>query len=386
VTVLVIGGGFAGVAAAWALGRRGREVLLAWQGPGASALYSGALDRQQWDGPADPRPVSRDVEEFLQTLDCWAPPGTLPVRLATSGGLLRPARCRDRALLDLEPLRGRRIDVVDIARPGWDAVELARAWSVSHWARQTRTQFRALGVVLPEGESLSSLPEGELAARADDPVWANALGDVLAAAGDGEAPLLCGPWLGLLPGSVERVRARARRPLGETLSAPGGPAGFRFEAARDAWLARSGVRVQRGLAERVLPTPGGFQVEPFSGLFSEVVLALGGVVGGGIRFLAGPVPAGRTFALSLAAPLTLRLGGREVTLESGVLGADLQSLGRSSIEQVGLLVDDDQLTQSPGLFAAGELVADRPRTALEAIYAGISAARGACRGRASINP
>jgi hypothetical protein len=263
----------------------------------------------------------------------------------------------------------------------------ARAGLVaSSWARLTRTQFRPLGVVLPEGESLSCLPEGELAAKADDPAWANTLGDALGAAGDGEGAAPVCPWLGLLPGSAERVRARARRAIGETLSAPGGPAGFRFESARDAWLGRSRVRVQRGMAERVLPTPDGFEVAPFAGRFSDVVLALGGGRGGGIRFLAGPVPAGRSFALSLAAPLTLRLGGREVTLESGLLGADLQSLGRSALEHVGLLVDDDQLTQAPGLFAAGDLVADRPRTALEAIYAGISAARGVCRGRASISP
>src|SRR6185436_2060873 len=195
------------------LERRGRDVVLLWDGAGASSLYSGALDRQDWDGPADPRPVAREVDEFLQALDCWAPPEGVGARLATSGGLLRPARCHDRALLDLEPLRGRRVDVVDAPRRGWDAADLARAWSVSSWARLTRTEFRVLPVRLPDGESLRFLPEIELAARADDPGWAAALGEALRTAGDGEAPLLCGPWLGLLPHSVLRVREAARRPL-----------------------------------------------------------------------------------------------------------------------------------------------------------------------------
>jgi glycerol-3-phosphate dehydrogenase subunit B len=398
VTVLVIGGGFAGVAAAWGLERRGREVLLIWEGAGASSLYSGALDRQDWDGPPDPRPVAREVHEFLQALDCWAPPEGVGSRLATSSGLLRPARCHDRALLDLEPLRGRRVDVVDASRRGWDAADLARAWSASSWARLTRTEFRVLPVRLPDGEALRFLPESELAARADDPAWAAALGEALRSAGDGEAPLLCGPWLGLLPRSVLRVREAARRPLGEVLSAPGGPAGFRFEAARSAWLERARIQVRRasvlgiqrsgpsfdvtissagssgGAAQRLEPAP------------TEIVLASGGVAGGGIHFLAGAGLAARSFSLSLEVALPLRLGGREVTLESGVLGADLQSLGRAALETVGVLADEAQRTVLPGLYAAGDVVADRPRAALEAIYAGIAAARGVCRVSASQIP
>jgi len=401
VTVLVIGAGFAGVAAAWGLERRGREVLLIWDGAGASSLYSGALDRQDWDGPADPRPVAREVDEFLQALDCWAPPEGVGARLATSGGVLRPARGQDRALLDLEPLRGRRVDVVDAAIRGWDAGELARAWSASSWARLTRTEFRALPVRLPDEAALRFLPESELAARTDDPAWAGALGEALRTAGDGEAPLLCGPWLGLSPRSVLRVREAARRPLGEVLSAPGGPAGFRFEAARDGWLGRSRVQVRRGVVQGLRRTEQGFDVsiaaaaggtERLAPAPLEVVLASGGVAGGGIRFLAGSGASARSFSLSLAATardgaaLPLRLGGREVALESGVLGADLQSLGRGALERVGVFSDEAQRTAIPGLYAAGDVVADRPRAALEAIYAGIAAARGVCRLSASQIP
>jgi glycerol-3-phosphate dehydrogenase subunit B len=387
-------------------------VLLVWEGPGASATYSGALDRLDWDGPPDPRPVAREAQEFLQALGCWAPSEGVGARLATGSGVLRPARCHDLALLDLEPLRGRRIEVVDAPIRGWDGADLARAWSASGWARLTRTEFRAVPVRLPEAEALRFLPEAELAARADDSAWAAALGEALRAAGDGESPLLCGPWLGLLPRSVLRVRDAARRPLGEVLSAPGGPAGFRFEAARDAWLARSSGRVEvrrgtvldvqqskRGLA--VWMTAGDGKHEPLEPAPSELVLAVGGVAGGGVRFLAGPAvegtprtPSGadsRSFSLSLRVagergPLALRLDGREVSLESGALGVDLQSLGRGALERVGVLADGTQLTTVANVWAAGDVVADRPRAGLEAIYAGIAAARGVCRVSASQIP
>ncbi|HEU4577750.1 MAG TPA: FAD-binding protein [Polyangiaceae bacterium] len=401
-TVLVVGGGLAGVAAAWSLERRGRPVLLVWDGPGASATYSGALDRLDWDGPPDPRPVAREAQEFLQALGCWAPCEGVGARLATASGVLRPARAHDLALLDLEPLRGRRIEVVDAAIQGWDAPDLARAWSASGWARLTRTEFCAVPARLPEAEALRFLPESELAARADDPAWAAALGEALRGAGDGEAPLLCGPWLGLQPRSVLRVREAARRPLGEVLSGPGGPAGFRFEAARDAWLERSSSGVQarcgavldvqqskRGLA--VWMSAGDGKHEALEPAPSELVLAVGGVAGGGVRFLAGTGAESRSFSLSLRVagergPLTLRLDGREVSLESGAQGVDLQSLGRGALERVGVLVDGTQLTAVANVWAAGDVVADRPRAGLEAIYAGIAAARGVCRVSASQIP
>src|SRR5690606_27503406 len=122
---------------------------------------------------------------------------SVPARLATPAGVIRTARCRDRALLDLEPWRGRSIGVVDLGRPGWDAAALAHAWSESGWARQTHTVFRAVPVAPPDADAARWLPDLELAARADDPEWADALARALAGAGNGESPLLLGPWLGL---------------------------------------------------------------------------------------------------------------------------------------------------------------------------------------------
>jgi glycerol-3-phosphate dehydrogenase subunit B len=412
VTTLIIGGGFSGIAAAWAIARRGRAVRLIWEGPGASCLYSGALDRVDWGGPPDPRPLVADAEAFLAELRCFAPAG-VGARVATSAGLLRPARCRDRAVLDLEPLRGRRISVVDFQRPGWDAAALARAYSESAWARHSRTEFQplavdlgALGAGAPELEALRLLPASELAARADDPAWAERLAPARASAGDGQSPLLFGPWLGLLPESIEHWRELLRRPIGETLSEPGGAAGARYEAARDAWLARAEIPVEQGHVRSVAPrqpsaprqgspAPDESRFEvlvqrspdeppaPLGGAdISAVILAIGGVAGGGIRFLSGLGPEGRTFSLSLDAPVALRLGGREVALQSGALGADLQRLGVDALIEVGLSVDEQMLARAPDLYAVGDVVADRPRQALEAIYCGLGAARAVCRVRA----
>lgn len=394
-TVLVIGAGFAGMAAAWWLERRGQDVRILWEGPGASALYSGALDRNEWPGPPDPRPLSRDAEAFLAELGAWEPASGSGARLATASGLLRPARCHDRALLDLEPLRGRRIDVVDFGRPGWDAELLASAWNASGWARLSRTEFRAVRVE-PPSDDLRWLGPIDLAERVDDPMFAARLGEALHGASDGEAPLLLGPWLGTRPESVLRLRQIARRPLGETLSEPGEAAGLRFEAVRDSWFERSRARSEQGIVTTLARGADGYDVvarllgengeRRLDGRFGAVILAIGGLVGGGVRFLAGPGPSGRSFSLSLSAPVGLRLGGREVALGSGALGADLQMLGMSALETVGLAVDERQLAHAPDLFAAGDVVADRPRTALEAIYAGMAAARAVCRVRASDSP
>jgi hypothetical protein len=276
-------------------------------------------------------------------------------------------------------------------------VALARAWSESAWARQTHTEFRALPVVAPEVEAARWLPASDLAARADDPEWSGRLASALAAGDGGDSPLLAGPWLGLAHESVERLRVALRRPIGETLSDPGGAAGLRYEAARDAWLARSGIRVERSLVCSVARRGERFEVmcrqdsdaplTSFGDEITEVILAIGGVAGGGIRFLAGAGLERRSFSLSLEVPVALRLEGREVSIQSGALGADLQHLGLEALMDVGLMVDEQMLARAPDLYAVGDVVAARPRCALEAIYSGLGAARAVCRMRApSLSP
>jgi hypothetical protein len=188
------------------------------------------------------------------------------------------------------------------------------------------------------------------------------------------------------------------RPLGETLSELGGAAGLRYEAARDAWLEKSGVRVERAALSSVARRGTGYEVlcrrasdaplTPLAENVAEVILAIGGVAGGGIRFLAGTTgPEGRSFSLSLDAPVALRLGGREVSLQSGALGADLQQLGLEALTRVGLSVDEQMLARAPDLYAVGDVVEGRPRCALEAVYGGLAAARAVCRlGAPALSP
>jgi hypothetical protein len=61
---------------------------------------------------------------------------------------------------------------------------------------------------------------------------------------------------------------------------------------------------------------------------------------------------------------------------SSARGVDLQGLGFGALERVGVRVARDGAV-APRLFAAGDVVADRARTVLDAVHAGIVAARAA---------
>jgi hypothetical protein len=388
---LVIGGGFAGSAAAWELQRLGVDVSLVWEASGASELYSGALDFEAWGPAVHKRPLGSSESEFLLSLGLWAlNDGALP-RLAAGSGVVRSAELRDRALLDLEVWRGGKIAVVDWGRPGWDAALLARAWSESPWARETRTEFLRVALEPPAREEVRLLSDIDLATCFDEAPWQAALAERLSAVDPVFSACLVGPWLGLSPDCAERLRRASGRALGETLSEPGGLAGVRFQVARDAWLGRARVPAYRGTVHSVQRVAGGFrvqwralgaaQVEPLGEVFHSVVLAIGGVLGGGVRYVSGlESTRDGAFSLSLDVPAELRLDGRDVGLVAGSEGADLVALGMGVLDRVGVRVTEAHaLPEQPGLVAAGDVVAARPRTVLEAIRAGIRAAAAAAR-------
>jgi hypothetical protein len=193
--------------------------------------------------------------------------------------------------------------------------------------------------------------------------------------------LLVGPWLGLLPETTERIRELVPIAIGETTSQPGGPAGARFEQARDRLLEELGVSVVRAFVKRVTARAAGFVVELAGGEELDadaVLLAVGGVVAGGIvLFEPAPRGGGRSFVLSLDAPAALELDGRELDAPSTLFGLDLQSRGLGVLERVGIRADGPRVRGQEGLFCAGDVVAARPRTALEAARGGIAAARAA---------
>jgi putative NAD(P)-binding protein len=390
VRALVVGAGFAGCAAAWQLVRAGAEVSLVWEAGGASELYSGALDREPWGArTSSARPLSGHESEFLASLGLWALNEGTASRLAAGSGVVRGADLRDRALLNLEAWRGGKIAVIDWGRPGWDAAQLARAWSESTWARETKSELVRVAVAPPSREEVRLLSDHDLALCFDEPPWQAAVAESLRSLDASFTACLVGPWLGLSPDCSERLRRLSGRALGESLSDPGGLAGVRFQIARDAWLGRTRLPAYRGRVRSLRRTAQGIHAEwqalgaatsePLGEAFDGVVLALGGVLGGGVRYQSGLTSTRRgAFSLSLEAPAELRLDGRDVGLVAGSEGADLVALGMGALERVGVRVtSEQQLPEQAGLFAAGDVVAARPRTALEAIAAGLRAADAA---------
>ena len=219
--VLVIGAGFAGVGAAWAIARAGAKVQLLHARAGASALYSGIVD--------GPTPGAETLELGMRLGLSIA---GAPRAVATREGVVRSAMGRDRALLDLEALAGRRIAVADIGRDDWDARLLAQSFAGSPWARRTRTEFVAVPVRgLSDGAERRISPH-DFARRFDDPVRLVALSHALRSAEPEAAAWLLGPWLGVESEAASQLAAQLSRPVGETSSAPGGAAGARFEARR----------------------------------------------------------------------------------------------------------------------------------------------------------
>lgn len=367
--VVVVGGGVAGVAAAWAAKRAGARVTLLHGAAGASALYSGALDHG--DGPN--QRIAADLAHFATALGCWTY-GAGPYRVATETGMCRRVDGRDSALLDLEPLAGKCVGVVTALHSAWDAALVARQLGASTWARKSTTKFTAVpgeGLLAPEEQAV---PLYDLAMRFDAPERFKRLCEILESArGDCDA-LLLGPWLGLSSDIAQQATQTLGVPVGETTSAPGGVAGARFERARDSLLQADEVEVRSARVERVAATGDGFAVHTAADevVAHAVVLAIGGVAAGGILLddARPDHPGGACFHASLQAPVTLQLDGKPVERVSTLHGVDFCLAGLSTLERVGIAAKLGQTTER-GLFVAGDCVAGAPRSALEAASSGI---------------
>jgi glycerol-3-phosphate dehydrogenase subunit B len=391
--VVIIGGGAAGTAAAFAAVKSGAKVTVVLGRPGATSLGSGALDGP---GPTALGALYSDVHAFIEALALWeiAEEGC---KLATTAGLLRTARGRDRALLDVGQFRHASIAVVDASRPGWDAIGLARAWNAEPWARAHGVRFDAVAVDVLRYARESTAPDADLAAQHDDPERVAWLVERLKTAPSlqNKRGIVLGPWLGTRGGVAARVAAAIGKPIGEPLSAPGGAAGLRFEAARDALFAKIGVTTVASWATRVTPNgaPTPIRVEldakgaldPKGALDADaVVLAVGGLVSGGIRFTPH-----EPFTLSVAGPAVFALRNAPLITSGSPHGAPFESFAwtgerpAAGFERVGIWTSDDGRLRAidgsprPTLFAAGDAVADAPRTLIDAICSGSIAGRAA---------
>ena len=369
--VLVLGAGFAGVAAAFAARRAGATVSVVQAGAGASALYAGSVD-----GPALPEsgPQAGLLRELAPSLGLRLNPQGV---VATREGVVRRSRGADAAVLDLAPLAGKVIGLVDVPRDDWDGPLLVRSFAESDWARSTGTRFELIALELLEKSFLRRVSPYDFASsfeRAERPAW---LGEVLKNHAGPDAWLF-GPWLGVKRELGRELTASVGVPVGEVTSPPGGVAGARFEARRDALLRSLEVDVVAERATGVRQPASGIALVLEGGreLTADVlVLAVGGFVSGAVRLsgaLSGAEPAGFELALSGLPPIQAR--GEPVRPVSSLFGVDLAARGRQLLEHVGLAASrQGQVRGVARVFAAGDLLGPEPPSVGHALLSGLEA-------------
>jgi glycerol-3-phosphate dehydrogenase subunit B len=392
IEVLVVGAGIAGTAATLAAAKAGARVHVLDGGPGASSLATGAIDLHHWrDGAASTGEIPLFARDVLGALDAFVlPPGGST--LLTTAGVIRAALGHDAALLDLSPFAAQCVAVVRCARPGWDADALASAAGAAWIALEARVLHHA---------DERALVDADFAARHDDEArlaWlADRLREALATAPAGSrvAALLLPPSLGVDRPRAQALSQRVGVPCGEPVAMPGGPSGFRFERARDRALAAAGVtrapervvRVERGERAWRVTTTGGADLEALA-----VVLATGGLLGGGLEYapfgpvLEAPAPprAHAPVRLTVDAPLSVGAHGRSLEAPGTLFGAAPEDIAWPSapdglLERAGILADEEGrcLRAPPGLYAAGEIVADATHTWVRALLSGARAGAAA---------
>lgn len=367
--VVVIGGGFAGVAAAWAAAHAGARVVLVHAAAGASALYSGIVD----GGPSDAelRDLARSLGLIVEAT---------PRAVATRQGVIRTAMGRDSALLDLDGLAGRRIAVADVGRDDFDAELLTRSLAVSEWAERTQTQFFCVRVAALQSGAERRVASYDLALSFDEPERLRALASSVVAAGPADAWLF-GPWLGVRnPVSVELAQLLGR-PVGEVSSPLAGAAGARFEERRRELLRELQIDVRESLVLSVTAEGAELCVALEHGErlgASAVVLAIGGVAGGGIELAPADPKLYRAARASLAAPIELELDNEVFDGISSLAGLSFKSAGLGALERLGVRADESAaLAPRLPLFGAGDVLAGKPRTVLAALASGIFAGKQA---------
>jgi hypothetical protein len=245
-----------------------------------------------------------------------------------------------------------------------------------------------------------AVPDADFAARHDDPGrlgWlADRLREALARSERKAGALLLPPSLGVDQSRAEELSKLVGVPCGEAIGLPGGPPGLRFERARDRALAKAGIQTVRGRASRLEPIGGGWRVTLAAngdgGLEADaVVVAAGGFIGGGLEYqssewiLAAALPpySREPFRCTIDGPLPLGSHGKPLDLPGSLYGMPPESIAwpfasDPLMGRVGVLAaSDGRVTQ--GLYAAGELTANLPRTWFDALESGIRAGIAAAR-------
>ncbi len=396
---IVIGSGVAGTAATLALSAAGHHVRIVGGGSGASLLTTGAIDQRPWEtvpAAAPVVPVDATTLDLLSALDLYDV-GADEALVATIAGIVRPTRGIDRGLLDLGRLPAGNVLVPRCDRHGWDATALARAWTDAPRAHERKLDFTAVDAQITRFSDERAIRDADIAARHDEDARLAWLGDRLREFLSRAAyvAVLLPPWLGIeKPRAADLSRALGI-PCGEAVCGLGGPAGLRFDRARARAFAAAGVDVIGTWATRITFNAGTWRVELEEGDALEaaaVVLATGGLVGGGLAYepsgsmLASALPshARPTFRSTVDAPVTIGAHGRPLDLPGSLFGVQPEAIAWPFVadpllERAGVLASADMRPQQApaGLFACGELVADRPRTWLDAFATGARAGASA---------
>lgn len=415
--VAVVGGGIAGVAAAYSAAQHGASVHVFDAAPGATALAGGAVDERPWsqllsaarllDVPPRLATVAADLRQFSEALGLWclAADHSPLLWLATAAGVLRPSAGCDRALMDLGQLSsGARVVVPRAMRSEWDADLLVRGLRSAANELGRNLRFDAIDADLLFRSAERTMRGLEFAALHNVPERCDWLGERLAVAlrrcGGADA-LLVGPWLGTTTACCRRLRKQLAVPVGEVLAPLGGAAGLRFEWAREQLLDRHGVAFHGRRVERLRREAGEWQLfasgQP-PAFFDAVVLAVGGLASGGLVYepaehAAGadlPARAREPFRLSLtlessdaSEPMAITVSalGKRIDVGGSMHGLDLETHAWPRFERPGLLeavgIEPTAGLCAAGIHLAGEVVADRSRTILSAAAAGLGAGRAA---------
>jgi glycerol-3-phosphate dehydrogenase subunit B len=410
--VVIIGAGVAGLSAAFAARERGVDVTLVSAGAGASALGNGAIDDMPWeawlsatrtlDESLRLRAVPEDVRAFVTALGLWDLPDVdnhAPV-VATAAGRLRPARGRDRGLLDLGSFRQTTVLVPRLPRAGWDADALAATLESEWLARRALLRFLPVDAPILRFTQEARISDIDLAMRHDEPahvVWlGERLRELVERVHTTSSPVgavLLGSWLGVKQERATELSSRVGVPVGEVLVGVGSSAGLRFELAVQHFLDRLGLTFRE---ERVVSLAR--EDERFEVVLTDdsrikadgVVLAMGGLASGGIVYSPPDLHAGEhmpdninpscRLGISSDVPMPLAWAtGQHLDAGSSVFGPSLDTTAwpsgsrPSTLETVGIEASNGQVC--PGIFAAGDLLAGKRRTMIEAIASGLRAGR-----------
>ena len=407
--IVIIGAGVAGLSAAYAARERAASLTIVSTGVGASALGGGAVDDLPWEAwyaaartlgeLPKLRSVPEDVRAFAEALGLWDVPtiDTPAPIVATAAGRLRPARGRDRGLLDLGSLRQTTVLVPRLPRANWDADALAATLESEWLARETNLRFLPVDSAVMRFTDEARIADADLAMRHDEPArlaWlAERLRETLdnARRSTPASAVLLGSWLGVDRERATELSSKVGVPVGEALVGVGSSAGLRFEAAAKRLMERLSVKFVekhvpqvRRQGDKIEVVLSGKEVLSADAL----VIATGGLAAGGIVYAPPDLLAGEhmpskiepAFAFGIPTtnlPIVLRVGHDHVDAGSSVFGPALDTTAwpinarASTLESVGIGTNNGRVC--PGVMAAGDVVAGKRRTVLEAVASGLRA-------------